>query len=53
MADSIDDTLILEGEVAENFLNNLDKPLTERKKQIFKEMRSQRRVPLWECPKSE
>ena len=54
MATPIGDTPILEGKAAEDFLNGLDKPLTEKEKELFKEINSQRRVYLWdEGPKKE
>ncbi|MBQ9161454.1 MAG: hypothetical protein IJ672_04620 [Methanobrevibacter sp.] len=46
MATPIGDTPILYGKEAEDFLNSLEKPLSKRKKQIFKEMKEQRHVPL-------
>lgn len=44
MAKPIGDTPILYGKDAEDFLNNLKKPLTKRQKQIIKEMKEQRFV---------
>ena len=46
MATPIGDTPILYGKEAEDFLNGLEKPLSKRKKQIIKEMKEQRQVPL-------
>ena len=46
MATPIGDTPILYGKEATDFLNNLDKPLTKKEKQMLKEMREQRFVPF-------
>ena len=46
MATPIGDTPILYGKEVEDFLNSLDKPLTEKEKQLIKEINSQRHVPL-------
>ena len=46
MATPIGITPELEGKEAEDFLNGLGKPLSKRKKQIIKEMKEQRHVPL-------
>jgi hypothetical protein len=53
MADPIGDTPELVGKEAEDFLNSLDKPLSERKKEIIREMNAQRRVYFWDCPNAE
>lgn len=46
MATPIGDTPILYGEDAEDFLNSLDKPLTDKEKKLIKEIKSQRFVPF-------
>lgn len=46
MAKPIGDTPILEGEMATNFLNSLDKPLTKKEKELQKRRREQRFVPF-------
>lgn len=48
MATPIGDTPELIGKEAEYFLNGLDKPLTDKEKELFEEIDSQRRVYLWE-----
>lgn len=54
MAAPIGDTPELVGKEAEDFLNSLDMPISERKKQILKEIESQRTVSLWDNgPKKE
>ena len=44
----IRDTPELVGKQAEDFLNSLNKPLTEKEKKLFEEINSQRRVYLWD-----
>lgn len=46
MAKPIEETPILYGKDAENFLNSLDEPLTKKEKEYIKEMLSQRSVPF-------
>ena len=46
MATPISDTPILYGKEAEDFLNNLDKPLTKRQKEIIKR-RKNHKIVLW------
>lgn len=46
MATPIGDTPVLYGDEAVEFLNGLDKALTEKEKKIIKEINSQRFVPF-------
>ena len=46
MAKPIGDIPILEGDAATNFLNNLDRPLTKKEKELQKRIRKQRFVPF-------
>ncbi len=46
MATPIGDTPILYGEDAEDFLNSLDKPLTEKELELKKRRKKQRFVPF-------
>ncbi len=46
MAKPIGDTPILEGDAATDFLNNLDRPLTDKEKKLQKIRREQRFVPF-------
>ena len=46
MATPIGNTPELHGKEAEDFLNRLDKPLTEKEKKLIEEINSQRYVPF-------
>ena len=48
MATPMEDSLILYGKEAEDFLNGLDRPLSKKEKRLFNEINSQRRVYLWD-----
>ena len=51
MARPIGDTPELVGKAAEDFLNGLGKPLTDKEKELINEINSQRRVRFGEKPK--
>ena len=48
MTTPMEDSLILYGKEAEDFLYGLDRPLSKKEKRLFKEINSQRRVYLWD-----
>ena len=48
MTTPMEDSLILYGKEAEDFLNGLDRPLSKKEKRLFNEINSQRRVYLWD-----